>query len=372
MIGRLLTIIAKEFIQYRRNPAMLRMIVLMPIMQMFIFGYAAVLDIKDINIAVLDKDKSSYSRELRENFISSNYFIVKYDVDRESEIVSLLDREKVFAGIIIPPDFSRNIKSGKTARVQVVIDGTNSSAAGVISNYSASTISSYSSKLLAEKGLDPSKMGSLSVEERYLYNPSLNNQYFFIPGILGMIVLVFGMPITAMAIVREKEQGTLEQIIVTPITSTELILGKVIPTTILIMISASGIILLSLLWFKLPLRGELWQLYLAICLFLLNSLGIGIFISTISNTQQQAILTSFFVNMPMILFSGFMFPVDNMPALFKRFADINAMRYFLECSRDIFLKGTSWEDLSHDLIAMGILGIIVFTASIVNFHKRID
>jgi len=183
---------------------------------------------------------------------------------------------------------------------------------------------------------------------------------------------VLGMPMTGMSIVKEKEQGTIEQLMVTPIQSTEIILGNVIPYTIIILISSTGILLISLLWFKLPLRGSLINLYLLMLIFLINALGFGIFLSTISQTQQQAILSSFFITMPMILFSGFMFPVSNMPPVFKILADINPMRYFLECSRDIFLKGVSFEILSHKLAIMSLIALIVFSASILAFKKKLD
>jgi ABC-2 type transport system permease protein len=372
MVRRLVTIVTKEFIQIRRNTMMLRMLLLLPVVQMIIFGYAAVLDVKNIDMAVLDKDRSARSRDLLDVFRESSYFILKYQVSTEEEISAMLDREDILCGIIIPPDFGRKVDKGLPVSVQIIVDGTNSSAANVITNYSASSVSAYANKILKSRGLDVSQFGSLNVEMRFLYNPSLDNKYFFIPGIFAMIVLILGMPITAMAIVREKEQGTFEQIIVTPIKPVELILGKVIPYTILIIISSTGILIVTLLWFHLPLRGDLLALYLAIVLFLLNSLGAGIFISTISQTQQQSILTSFFFNMPMILFSGFMFPIANMPPVFRYIADVNPMRYFLDCARSIFLKGTGWEDLMHSFWALAIIGVVTFAASIVLFRKRAD
>ena len=351
---------------------MLRMILFMPITQMIIFGYAAVIDVKNINMAVLDKDHSSYSRELQETFRQSNYFVMKYQLKDEREISSLLDREMILTALVIPPDFAKNIVRGKPAEVQIIIDGNNTSAASAVANYSASAVVSYSNTLMTRRGIDLSTLGALRVEPRFLYNPNLDNKFFFIPGIFAMIILVLGMPMTAMAIVREKEQGTLEQLIVTPMQPIELILGKVIPYALLIIISSTGILMISRLWFHLPLRGSIIVLYFAVILFLLNCLAMGIFISTISNSQYQAILTSFFINMPMILFSGFMFPVENMPPLFHFVADINPMRYFLTCSRDLFLKGTGGDALQWPLMAMAISGVILFTASILSFRKRLD
>lgn len=372
MIRRLHHLIVKEFTQLRNSPEMLRMILLLPIAQMIIFGYAAVLDIKNIDTAVLDRDNSYRSRELLSDFACSNYFILKEYVTGEAAIVDLLDHEKIFAAIVIPPDFSRKINANQTAEVQVIVDGSNASSAGIIANYAAATIASYASTILRERGLDPSRFGAVTSQTRFLYNPALNNRYFFLPGIFAMIILIIGMPMTARAIVREKEQGTLEQIIVTPITSTELILGKVLPYTLLSIISSSGIILVSHFWFHLPIRGSVPFLYGCTVLFLLNSFGIGIFISAISSTQQQAMLVSFFVTMPMILFSGFLFPVENMPLLFKYLTYANPMYYFINCVRDICLKGSGFAFLQHDIAAMGILGVCIFGTSIASFKKRID
>jgi ABC-2 type transport system permease protein len=372
MIQRLYYLIIKEFTQLRNSPDLLRMIILLPIAQMLIFGYAAVLDVKNIDTAVLDRDNSYRSRELLNYFARSDYFILKEYVTGEAEISDLLDHEKIFAAIVIPPDFSRKINASQTTEVQVIVDGTNASAAGIISTYAAGTIGSFANSVLRERGLDPSRFGAIAVETRFLYNPALDNRFFFLPGMFAMIILIIGMPMTARAIVREKEQGTLEQIIVTPITSMELILGKVIPYTLLSVISSSGIILVSHFWFHLPVRGSLPFLYGATVLFLLNCFGIGIFISAISSTQQQAMLTSFFVNMPMILFSGFLFPVENMPLLFRYFTYLNPMYYFINCVRDICLKGSGFDFLSRDIAAMGILGVCIFGLSIASFKKRID
>lgn len=373
MIQRLSVIIIKEFTQLKRDSILLRMLIIMPIIQVLIFGYAAILDIKNINSAVLDKDKSRQTRELIDSFKKSNYFNIKYYAETEKDIALLLEKEQIMMGIIIHPDFTRKMLQGNTAAVQILVDGTNSSAAGIISNYGASTVGDYSSRMLMQmKDMDESKIGSIQVDQRYMYNPSLNDQWFFLPGIFGMIILVIGMPMTAMAIVREKEGGTLEQLIVTPMRSIELIIGKVVPYTILILISSTGILLLSIYWFHIPLRGSLITLYLTVILFLLNCLGIGIFLSSISSTQQQAILTSFFINMPMILLSGFMFPIANMPPLFKAITYINPMAYFLICIRGVFLKGVGIFELSHELLAMLVIGLAIFIASSLTFKKRLD
>jgi ABC-2 type transport system permease protein len=336
MIQRLLQIIIKEFIQLRNNPEILRIILVMPVIQVFIFGYAAVLDVKNIDTAFLDRDRSSLSREMQDNFKNTSYFNVKHHARDEKEISWLLDREKVFVGIVIPPDFSRNIEGKKTAQVQFIIDGTNSSAAGIITNYAVSTTAAFSNKILLKRGIDPSAMGSIALEQRFLYNPSLENRFFFLPGIFAMVILVIGMPMTARSIVREKEQGTLEQLIVTPITPMELILGKVIPFTLLTLVSSTGILLVSFFWFHLPIRGSLVILYGATLLFLVNCFGIGIFISTISSTH------------------------------------LNPMFYFLNCTRGICLKGVGLEHLSGDLLSMAALGFVIFTISAMSFKKRMD
>lgn len=372
MIQRLIHIVIKEFRQLRSNPEIIRIILFIPIVQIMIFGYAAVLDIKNIDTAYVDKDRSNLSRELIDDFKNTSYFKIKGRVNRERDLSYLLDRERIFLGIVIPPDFSKDIRARRTAQVQLLIDGTNSTAAGIIASYGAGTVSSYSNKLLRERGLDLRKTGSIALEQRFLYNPSLDNKYFFLPGIFAMIVMVIGMPMTARSIVREKEMGTLEQLIVTPISPLELIIGKVIPFTILILLSSVIIIALLIFWFHLPMRGSLAVLFLATLLFLVNCFGIGIFISSISATQQQAMLSSFFVNLPMILFSGFIFPVDNMPTFFQYLTKVNPMLYFLNCARGITLKGSGLSELSKDLGMMAILGFLIFTISALSFKKRMD
>ncbi len=370
MIKRLIALVQKEFKQLRRNPLILRMVVLLPVMQLAIFGYAAVLEVNNINIAILDKDNSQWSRELRGTFESSNYFVLQPDLKTENDVPTLFNKNKIQLAVIIPPDFGRKIEKGEKATVQLLLDGTNSSVANAAAGYSSGCIAAMNSRVISSRTGNSSQSTGITVENRFLYNPSLNNKFFFIPGVFAMIVMVIGMPVTAMSIVREKEEGTYEQLVVTPIGPIELILGKVIPYTILILIASTILLLISLFWFGLPLRGSLFMLYLGILLFLLNVLGLGIFVSTISNNQQQAMLTSFFILMPAILFSGFMFPIDNMPPFFKGFAHINPMTHFLYLARHIFLKGSDWLDVMKYISALTISGVIIFGTSMSMVRKR--
>lgn len=367
MFRRLTALIKKEILQLVRNTLMLRVMLLAPMIQLLVFGYAAVMEVSNIHMGILDRDNSSRSRELRDAFATSDYFILKDAVASEREISELFDRDKIQIALVIPPDLGKNIEKGRAAPVQILVDGTNSVVAGAASNYASGIIAAVNMRILGS-GISPA--GSVSIQNRFLYNPALNNKYFFIPGVMAMIIMVLGMPMTAMSIVREKEYGTYEQLVVTPITSLELIIGKVTPFVILIFFTTSILIPIILFWFKLPLRGDLFMLFVSIGLFLMTTLGIGIFVSTISGTQHQAMLTSFFILMPMILFSGFMFPIENMPPFFRALAHMNPMTYFLLLMRHIFLKGTPWHDLMPYLGALSLSGLIIFTGSISLVRKR--
>ena len=363
MLRRLLAIIKKEFLQLKKNKFILRLVFIAPIMQLTIFGYAAVLEVSNITIALLDRDNSAQSRQLRSVFKNSEYFIIEKDLDTEADINYCFDRDKINAAVIIPVDFSKKIKANKNVKIQIIIDGTNSTVAQALQGYIQGCVLSFNSI---------GKRDVLSVEYRFLYNPSLNNQYFFIPGVFAMIIFVIGMPITAMAIVREKEEGTYEQLSVTPIKPIEIIFGKIIPYILLIFIASTILTVIALFWFKLPLRGSLWLLVLNILLFVTNVLGLGILVSTVSNNQQQAMLTSFFIIMPAVMFSGFMFPIENMPPFSRVIAYINPMTHFVFIARDVFLKGGEFTSTLFHLSILALTGIIIFVSAISLVKKRIS
>lgn len=363
MIRRLLVIIKKEFLQLKRNKFILRLVLIAPIMQLAIFGYAAVLEVNNITIAILDRDNSNESHKLRAVLKNSQYFIIEKDLAREADIGYYFDRDRINAGVIIPVGFEKNLKAGKTSKIQIIIDGTNSTVAQALQGYIQGCVMSFNSG---------GKSGAISIENRFLYNPSQNNQYFFIPGVFAMIIFIIGMPVTAVSIVREKEEGTYEQLSVTPVKPMEIIFGKIIPYIILIFIASFILTLIALFWFKLPLRGSLWVLILDIILFVANVLGLGILVSSVSNNQQQAMLTSFFIIMPAILFSGFVFPIENMPYLSRLLAEVNPMTHFLFVAREVFLKGGDFWSASSHFLTLALTGAIIFVCAISLVKKRIS
>ncbi len=372
MFRRLFALIRKEFFQLRRNPIILRMIIFVPVFQMTIFGYAAILEVNNIKMAVLDRDNSDWSRRLTDTFRNSNYFNIIGYLESEKELLKLFHKTEIQAAIIIPPDFSANIKKGQTAKVQLIIDGVNSNVASAAMGYSIGCVNDLSLKILKNNSSQLPAANVIKMENRYMYNPSLKNTFFFIPGVFAMVIMVMGMPITAMSIVREKEEGTYEQLIVTPIRSAELIAGKIIPIVILISLVSVILLGVSLFWFGLPLRGNPLILAISVIVFLINVLGMGIFVSAISNSQYQAMLTCVFLLMPMVLFSGFMFPIENMPPFFKLLAYLDPMTHLLNIARNIFLKGSGFQHLAKDFYTLCATGLIIFITSMTLVRKRSD
>lgn len=362
----------KEFLQILRDKRMRFVVLATPVLQLMIFGYAAVIDVKHIATGIIDRDKTASSRDLIYRLENSDYFDLKTFSLEEKTLTRLMDSEKLNAIVEIPPDFEKNIKKETPVQVRVTADGSNSVAASVVVSNSGAIIANYGQEILASRYRLPFKGGPLNMESRAFYNPALENRFYYIPGIIAMIIVIVGMNLTAMAIVREKEQGTLEQLIVTPIRSFELIMGKIIPYTIITLFIITLQIILARFWYKLPLRGELWVLYLGVLLFLQVALGLGIYISTISKTQQQAMLSGFFITMPFILLSGFMFPVENMPKIIQYLTLFNPMRYFLVILRVIFLKGSGLSVLWPQYVILLVLGVLISFLSVVKFHKRMD
>lgn len=371
MKERILSLLKKEFAQILRNKRIRFVILFPPMLQLIVFGYAAVIDVKEISTAVCDRDNTPASREVIEQLKMSDYFHLTCLETDEKRLARLMDSGRVSAIVEIPSGFERTMKKGGTAAVRIAADGTNSVAASVIVSYSGSIIQNYGASFMARQSRLPFKGMVLQLEQRAVYNPSLENRFFYIPGVIAMIVIIVGMNLTAMSIVREKEQGTLEQLIVTPLKPFELILGKILPFVLISLVIITGQILIARYWFQIPLRGDLPTLYLGILLFLLTALGLGIFISTISQTQQQAMLTGFFLVMPSILLSGFMFPISNMPPPVQLLTYLNPLRYLLVILRGIFLKGIGLDLLWPDYLFLAAMGAAIFTLSALRFHKRL-
>ena len=350
MWERIRVVIRKEFLQTLRNPRTRVMLIVPPIMQLLIFGFAANLDIENARIAFQDGDCTPESRDLRARFDASPYFEVTYDIDRESDVQRLLDKGEVLAVVRVLPGYS------KRPAVQVLVDGTNSN--------NASIVSGYANRLVA---------GNVSfAETRVWFNPELKSRYYFIPGVVMNILTIITMMLTGLALVREREIGTMEQLLVSPLRPVELILGKTLPFVVIGFFQFYLILIAARLVFQVPFRGSLLLLTFAAALYLLTTLGSGVLISTISKTQQQAVLTTFLYFMPVFMFSGFTFPVRNMPDAVRWVAMINPQHYFIDILRGVFLKGSGFDALWQPMLALAVIGTVLLGASVLRFRKTLE
>jgi ABC-2 type transport system permease protein len=361
------------------------MLIMPPIIQLIIFGYAANLDVDTVRIGWMDQDHTAESRQLLSEFQGSGRFIFTGEPRNETEMQNLLDHADADAVVRVLPGFARDVQAGRTTEVQVVVEGTNSNTASIVSNYAASTVSRYSREVLDEwqrqKMVGASmqtgapvrfSVPRLEARTRVWFNPDLRSRNYFIPGIVVNIITLVTMMLTSMAIVREKELGTMEQLMVTPIRPIELMLGKTLPFAGVGLFDVALVVTLARLLFHVPLRGSI--LFLACCalLFLMTTLGAGLFISTISRTQQQAMMTMFLMFQPFFLLSGFAFPIRNMPVAVQYLTYLNPVRYFLEITRGIFLKGAGASVLWPQMTAMAVFGCGILLVSATRFHKRLD
>jgi ABC-2 type transport system permease protein len=381
MFERIKHLIIKEFIQSFRDRRLLFIIFIAPIFQLLLFGYAITTDIKNTPTVIMDLDKTAESREFISEFNNTNYFSLNYYTSSEKEIIDLLDSGKAQLAIKINPGFGKEIKNGSQAKVQAIIDGSNSSSASIILNYVTQIGASYSKNILVERinyleRLSGKKIVKsidfFSNETRIWYNPTLKSRITNIPAVVAFILLVLTIILTSISIVREREMGTIEQLIVTPIKPAELILGKTLPFAIIGFADVLLVISLSYSLFKIPLNGSIALLFLAMVLYLFNTLGIGLFISTISKTQQQAMMSAFFFTMPSVMLSGFVFPIENMPKFIQYLTYLNPLKYFLIIINGIFLKGIGIKILWPQMLALGIIGIVILLISINRFRKRLE
>jgi ABC-2 type transport system permease protein len=375
MNSRLLSIIRKEFIQIFRDPRTLVLIILMPIMQLFLLGYAATTDIKNISLAVWDQSQSPQSRALLDAFRAANYFSIDYSVYSAKEYTDLIEAGKIRAALIIPPDYETRLLQGK-AQVSLVLDGSDATVGGTALSTAKLIGQSYATKVLTEQaaltGRPFSFTPPLDVRTQVWYNPDLIAAYFNVPGVIGMILYFITALLTASSIVRERERGTIEQLIVTPIRSWELVVGKILPYTILAFIDTLEILVIGHWWFKVPIRGDLGLIFALSGLFLLSSLGIGLFASTIANTQQEAFITVMVTMLPSIFLSGFFFPIEAMPKFLQYVSAIVPLRYFLVIIRSLLLKGVGVEALLNQIIALLVFAVVIMGAAALRFRKRLD
>jgi ABC-2 type transport system permease protein len=375
MTSRLISIIRKEFIQIFRDPRTLVLIIIMPIMQLFLLGYAATTDIRNISIAVWDQSQSQQSRALLDAFRAADYFSIDYPVFSSQEYTSLIESGKIRAALIIPPDYETRLLEGK-AQVSLVLDGSDATVGGTALSTAKLIGQSYATRVLEEQaaltGRASSFVPPLDVRTQVWYNPDLIAAYFNVPGVIGMILYFITALLTASSIVRERERGTIEQLIVTPIRSWELVVGKILPYAILAFIDTFEILVIGHWWFKVPIRGDLGLIFALSGLFVLSSLGIGLFASTIANTQQEAFITVMVTMLPSIFLSGFFFPIEAMPKLLQYVSAIVPLRYYLVIIRALMLKGVGIQALTEQIVALTIFAIGIMGAAAFRFHKRLD
>jgi len=380
---RLKSMLVKEFIQALRNPRMRIILFLPPMIQLMIFGYAANTDIRNISLAVYDLDNSPESRELTDYFASSGYFRVAARPADPREIRRLIDEGRVSAALQFNPGFARQLRTREGTVAQMIVDGTDSNTASVVTTYAQRIVSEYSRQILVQRITSlpniPDALkrpfflrGGIDVESRAFFNPNLESRNFYVPGIMAFLIMLVTLLLTCMAIVREREIGTMEQLIVSPIRPFELILGKTLPFALIGYVDVLIVTFVGVFWFEVPIRGSVLLLLGATTIYLLSSLGIGLFISTISHTQQQAMMTMFFFFIPAILLSGFVFPIANMPPVVQYLTYADPLRYYLVIIRGIFLKGSGFSILWPQMVGLAVVGGIVFTVSSLRFRKRLE
>jgi ABC-2 type transport system permease protein len=374
MFERLKAMLIKEFIQTFRDPRMRVVVFIVPMIQTIIFGYAVNMDVRNIPTAVIDRDNSPQSRDLLAVLFSSGHFRLKQRMTDERAADRLLEQGDIRLVLIINHGLAERLGQGKTVTVQALLDGSNSNTAGVILGYLSRFTEVRNIKLLTEQTARRGIItlpGAVRLETRAWFNPDLASPPFYVPAVIANILFIITMLLSAMAVVREKEIGTIEQVLVTPIRKHEFILGKTLP---FVLIGYANVFLISLVgWlvFQVPVRGSIWLLILATGLFLMSSLGTGLFISTISQTQQQATMSAFFVIFLSMLLSGFAFPVDNMPLPVQWLTLINPVRWFMEIIRGLYLKGVGVTVLWVQLLALLVIGSVVLGTAVAQFRKTV-
>jgi ABC-2 type transport system permease protein len=369
---RVRELVRKEFIQLFREKKNMPLLFVAPFLQLLVFGYVVTTDVRDIKVAVFDQSMTRESRMLKDALNANRTFRIVYNAQNSRDLEEILLRRRVDLTIKIGPDFSERVRRGDSAPVQILTDGSMSNISAVRVAYVSSVLNRFNQGFIKELLKRELKYGRIDARIRTWYNPNLDSRNFFVPGIVAFLIMLISLLFTSLAIIREKEAGTIEQLIVTPMRPFELILGKTIPYIVIAIVQMIMVVTFAVFWFSIPLKGSLPLLFGAVFLFLLSSMGIGLFISTISSTQQQAMMTTFFFIMPFFMLSGLVFPIANMPQVIKLFTYINPLRYFLVIIRGIFLKGVGFDILWPQFLALAIIGSIVFTGSVRFFRKRLD
>lgn len=373
---RLSSLIRKEFIQILRDKRTLVLVLVIPVMQLFLLGYAATNDVRNVPLAVLDQDRGPQARALLDAYRTADYFQITYDISSEEELKALVERGYVRAGLIIPPDYSDQIAGQGEAQIAFIFDGSDPTVAATALSAAQLIGQSYSTEImaqhLAQRGQANALRQPVEVRTQVWYNPDLISAYFMIPGVIGMILYALTSILTATALVRERERGTIEQLIVTPIRPWELMVGKITPYVILAFMNTLEVLAIGHWWFKVPIRGDLFLILALSGLFLLSSLGIGLLASAFANTQQEAMLTVWMTLLPGIFLSGFFFPLQAMPKVLQWVSLLMPLRYYLTIIRSLMLKGSTVQALEQEIVALAIFGVSLLTIAAMRFRKRLD
>lgn len=373
MNSRLLSIIRKEFIHIIRDRRTLIIMFAIPIIQLVLLGYAATSDVRRLNTGVFDADKSMQSRQLIQGFQASDYFSISVYVANEAELASLLDNGTIRAGLIIPAGYGDRLARGTGAQAAMIIDGSDPGVATTAFSASQLVGQAQSIQIIQQRlGIDVTNIGGIEVRPRVWYNPELKSANFMIPGLIGMILQFLTGLFTSLAIVREREQGTIEQLVVTPIQPWELIIGKIVPYVFIAFFDLIEILVLGVLLFGMPIRGDLVLLFLISLVFLLSTLGQGLLVSSVSRTQQEAMLMSMLVLFPGIFLSGFFFPLEAMPGWLQALSYAIPLRYMLIIIRGIILKGVGLPSFWEQVLLLAILGPLILFAASRRFHKSLE
>ena len=373
---RLISLIRKEFIQILRDPRTLVLVMVIPVMQLFLLGYAATNDVRNVPLAVFNQDRGPASRDLLDAYRAADYFLLAYDVYSEDTLHELIESGQARAGIIIPPDYSQRVLMERSAEVAFVLDGSDPTVASTSLSAAQLIGQQYATQIMVQRlaggGFFTAISLPVEIRSQVWYNPDLLSAYFMIPGMIGMILYSLTSILTATAVVRERERGTIEQLIVTPIRSWELMVGKLLPYTILAFLNTLEVMVIGYYWFEVPVRGDLWLILAVSGLFLMSSLGIGLLASTIANTQQEAMLIVWMSLLPSLFLSGFLFPLEAMPRILQWISYIFPLRYYLIVIRALMLKGVGIGSIQEEVIALAVFGVAIMSLAARRFRKRLD
>jgi ABC-2 type transport system permease protein len=367
--------VRKELLQVKQDRRMLVVSILAPVLQVLLLGYAATTDVTNARLVVCDLDKTAESRTFVRRFTTSGYFVEKYSVNLPDEADHYIENAKASMALVVPSGFGEKTLAHQEAQVEVVLDGTDANTSNILLGYASQVVASYSRDALGgvssvTRGLH---LAQIVPEPRIWFNPDLKSSQYMVPGVVALVLMIITMTLTSLGIVREKEIGTLEQLMVTPIRPYQLILGKLIPFTLIGFVDVLVVLALARYWFAVPMLGSLPLLFVLSALFILNTLGLGLFISTIAKSQQQAMLIAqFFFFMPFLFLSGFAFPIANMPRVIQYATYVIPLRYFLEIVRGIFLKGSGLHELWVQTLALIVLGLTILTLSVRRFRKTLE